>query len=77
MEDISKKVFSKAEAVLFLDKVKSPSKIKDVLSSEIFYVLKQFFDIAPASFRSEIHTNLDGTIDIDFSFKADRILIKK
>lgn len=74
--NIVKDVYSKAEEVLFTDKLKSPNKINDILSSEIYYVLKQYFEMKDNSFSSRIYTEHNGDVSISFSFKAKRILIK-
>ena len=70
-------VYNKAEEVLFTDKLKSPQKIGDILSSEILYVLKQFFEINENSYSSKIFTERNGDLNISFSFKASRVLIKR
>jgi len=75
--NISDNVFSKAESVLFYDKVKTPNGLSNIVSTEVFYILKQFFDIVPNSFWSGIHVEKNGQISIDFSFKATRVLNKK
>lgn len=69
-------VYSKAEEVLFNDKINS-DKISSVLSSEIYYCLKQYFEISQNSFYSKIFTDRSGEINISFSFRAKRVLIKK
>lgn len=70
-------VYNKAEEVLFTDKIKSPNKISDLLSSEIYYVLKQYFEISKDSFMSRIFTQKNGELNISFSFRANRVLIKR
>lgn len=77
MQDLSKKVYKKAQEVLFLDKVKSPREITDIVSSEIYYVLKQYFEIDKSSYNAKIHVRDNGIFDLDFSFSATRILTKK
>lgn len=77
MKDISNKVFLKTQEVLFLDKVKTPSQIAGIIAPEIYYVLKQYFDLSPSSYNAVIHVLKDGTIDVNFTFNAARILIKK
>lgn len=75
--NIAGHVYSKAEEVLFTDKLKSPQKIGDILSSEILYVLKQFFEINENTYSSKIYTERSGDLNITFSFKASRVLIKR
>ncbi len=77
MKDLSGKVFNKAEEILLNDKVKSPSMVAGLVSSEIYYVLSQFFEIQRNSFSSNIHAEADGVLNISFNFKANRVLIKK
>lgn len=73
---LSEQVFNKAEEMLFNDKINS-SKIGDFLSSEIYYVLRQYFEINKDSFLSQIFVENSGDINISFSFKAKRVLIKR
>lgn len=77
MDSLSSKVYEKTEEVLFTDKLKSPSQLGDILSSEILYVLKQYFEVSEGSFNHRIYTEKNGDIDIAFSFKAKRVLIKR
>ncbi len=77
MFNISNQIFEKTQNVLFLDKVQSPHQITDVVASEVFYVLKQYFEIAPTDYRAKIHVQKNGEINIDFSFLAKRLLTKK
>ena len=77
LNNLAKQVYNKAEEVLFTDKIKSPTKIGDILSGEILYVLKQFFEIKDSSYTSRIFTEHNGDLNISFSFKASRILIKR
>lgn len=76
MKKLAGQVYLKAEEVLFNDKINS-KKIGDILSSEIYYVLKQYFEISQDSFYSKIFTDHSGEINISFSFRAKRVLIKK
>lgn len=69
-------VYNKAEEVLFNDKIKS-SKISDILSSEMYYCLKQYFEISENSFYSKIFTDKSGEINITISLRAKRVLIKR
>lgn len=77
MFNISNQIFEKIQNVLFLDKVQSPHQITDVVASEVFYVLKQYFEIDPTNYRAKIHVQKNGEINIDFSFLAKRLLTKK
>ncbi len=77
MEKISNLVFEKTQNVLFLDKVQTPSGLTNVVASEIFYVLKQYFDIKPSDYKARIHVQKTGEINIDLSFLASRVLTKK
>lgn len=77
MEKISSLIFEKTQNVLFLDKVQTPSLLSNVVASEIYYVLKQYFEIAPSDYKAKIHVQKSGEINIDFSFLAKRILTKK
>ena len=77
MKKVSDKMFEKVEEVLFTDKLKAPSEISKIISTEIHYILKQYFDVKDNSFKSSIFTNSDGELDIYFSFKANRILLKR
>ena len=77
MKGISNDVYQKVQEVLFTDKIKAPSKISKVLSSELYYVLEKYFEIASGSFNSKIFTQNDGEISISFSFRAKRVLIKR
>ena len=76
-KNLANDMYGKVEEVLFTDKLRMPNKINDILSSEIFYVLKQFFDIREESFSSHIFIEQNGEISISFSFKAKRVLIKR
>lgn len=77
MFNISNQIFEKTQNVLFLDKVQSPHQITDVVASEVFYVLKQYFEIYPTDYRAKIHVQKNGEMNIDFSFLAKRLLTKK
>lgn len=77
MINISNQVFEKTQNVLFLDKVQTPHQLSDVVASEIFYVLKQYFEINPSDYKAKIHVLKNGEINIDFSFLATRLLTKK
>ena len=77
MESIAKNVYDKVEEVLFIDKLKSPQKINDILSSEILYILKQYFEVKENCFKSRIVVEENGEMDISFNFKALRVLIKR
>ena len=71
------KMYHKVEEVLFTDKLKVPTEISKIISSEIGYILSQYFDIKKQSFRSSIVQEKNGDLDIYFSFKANWVLIKK
>ena len=60
MFNISNQIFEKTQNVLFLDKVQSPHQITDVVASEVFYVLKQYFEIDPTDYRAKIHVQKNG-----------------
>ncbi|MBQ3158204.1 MAG: hypothetical protein IJB98_00755 [Clostridia bacterium] len=77
MKNIASSVYNKVEEVLFVDKLKSPQKIGDILSSEILYILKQYFEVNENSFKSNIFVEKNGEMNISFSFKALRVLIKR
>ena len=74
---ISEQNFQKAKDILYQDKIKTNSGIESVLSSEIYYVLKQYFDIDDKSYTAHVHTEKDGALNISFTFKAKRLFIKK
>lgn len=74
--NISEQAFGRAQEVLFGDKIKSPTKLKEILGCEIEYLLKQYFEIAPNSYKSFIAKEKDGTLNIEFSFRALRVLLK-
>lgn len=74
---VSDEIFNKAKDLLYLDKLKSKSSVENVLVSEIYYVLRQYFDIDDKSYIAHVHTEKDGSLNINFSFKANRVLIKK
>lgn len=75
--DISSKVFEKTQNVLFFDKIKTPKEMINIVASEVFYVLKQYFEINPSDYDARIQVSKNGEMNIDFSFKASRILLKK
>lgn len=77
MANIAKNMYEKIEEVLFVDKLKSPQKIGDILSSEILYILRQYFEVNDNSYKANIYVEKDGDINISFSFKASRVLIKR
>lgn len=77
MNKIVDKMYRKAEEVLFTDKLKAPTEVSKILSSEIHYVLSQYFDVKENSFKSSIFLEKDGELNIYFSFKANRVLLKK
>lgn len=77
MKSISNQIFEKTQNILFLDKVKAPRELTHIVSSDIFYVLRQYFDLSPQSYNAEIHVKKDGKIGIDISFVAERVLVKK
>ena len=74
---LASEVYDKVQEVLFTDKIKSPIKVGNILSSEIEYVLRQYFEIKENSFESRIFTEETGELDITFAFKAKRVLIKR
>jgi len=74
---ISDKIYKKAEEVLFTDKLKAPQEISKILATEINYILKEYFDIKENSFKSNIFVEQNGELDIYFSFKANRVLLKR
>lgn len=74
---ISSKIFEKTQNVLFLDKVKTPRNLTNIVASEIYYVLKQYFEISPKDYQAKIHVQKSGEMNIDFSFHAKRMLTKK
>ena len=76
MKKLANEVYLKAEEVLFYDKLNS-KKLGDILSNEIFYVLKQYFEIDKNSFYSKIFTDHSGDINVSFYFRAKRVLLKK
>ena len=76
MKKVIGEVYKKAEEVLFNDKINS-SKLSDIVSSEIYYCLKQYFDIAKDSYLAKIFTDRSGEINISFSFRAKRVLFKR
>ena len=71
------KNFEKAKEILYIDKIKTNLGIESVLSSEIYYVLKQYFDIDEKSYTAHVHTESDGGLNISFTFRAKRVFIKK
>ena len=77
MKKLSEKMYQKAEEVLFTDKLKAPTEVSKIISSEIFYILSQYFEIKENSYKSSIFTQKDGELDIYFSFKANRVLLKR
>ena len=77
MVSISDNMFKKAENVLFSDKLKAPTEVSKIVSSEIYYLLSQYFDIKENSYKSSIFLEKNGELDIYFSFKANRVLNKK
>ena len=74
---LSEQAFDRAQSVLFTDKIKSPSQVKEVLACEIEYVLKQYFEMEPKSYKAYILAEKDGSLNIEFSFKATRLLMKR
>ena len=74
---INEENFQKAKEILYYDRLRTSAGIQDVLSSEIYYVLKQYFDIDDKSWIAHIHAENDGALNINFSFKAKRMYIKK
>lgn len=74
---LSDKNFQKAKEILYLDKIKTNTGIENVLSSEIYYVLKQYFDIDEKSYTAHVHTEKDGALNISFTFRAKRLFIKR
>ena len=70
-------MFKKAGDVLFADKLKMPTEANKIVSSEILYILKQYFDIKPDSYKSSVFIEKDGELNIYFSFKANRVLLKR
>ena len=77
MKNLANKIYRKAEAVLFSDKLKTPTEVSKIISDEIHYVLSQYFEIKPQSFKSSIFLEKDGDLNIYFSFKANRVLLKR
>ena len=71
------KMFQKAEEMLFTDKLKMPTEISKIISNEIHYILSQYFDVKENSFKSSIFQERNGELDIYFSFKANRVLLKR
>ena len=54
MKSIVSKMYQKAEEVLFSDKLKAPTEVSRIISNEINYVLSQYFEMKPESFKSSI-----------------------
>ena len=77
MNKISEKMYQKAEEVLFTDKLKAPTEVSKIISTEIYYILSQYFDVKENSFKSSIFVERDGELNIYFSFKASRVLMKR
>ena len=71
------KNFQKAKEMLYLDKIQTNAGIENVLSSEIYFVLKQYFDIDEKSYTAHVHTEKNGALNISFTFRAKRLFIKK
>lgn len=76
MATVREQTYNKAKEVLFSDKIKSPTIVKEVLASEIEYILKQYFEMQPNSYKAYINAQKDGSLDLEFSFKAIRVLMK-
>ena len=77
VEKLSNRIFQKAEDVLFGDKLKAPTEVNNIVSSEILYILAQYFDIKKDSYKSSVFIEKNGELNIYFSFKANRVLMKK
>ena len=77
MVKISDKMFEKAQDVLFSDKLKAPSEVSKIVSTEIHYILSQYFEMRENSFKSSIILEKDGDLNIYFSFRAGRVLNKR
>lgn len=77
MGKIVDSVYRKTEEVLFSDKLKMPSEVSKIISGEIHYILSQYFKLKENSFKSDIFVGRDGEMEINFSFKASRVLLKR
>lgn len=77
MKSLSNLTFERVEDVLYVDKIKDPKNIEKIVASEMYYVLKQYFEIDKASFCANILVEREGRLDISCNFKAHRLLIKR
>ena len=77
MQKLSDQMFRKAEGVIFGDKLKMPTEVTKIVSNEIYYVLSQYFEMKSDSYKSSVFVEKDGELNIYFSFKANRILMKR
>ena len=77
MDKFVNKVYQKAEEVLFYDKLKMPTEVSKLVSNEMYHLLTQFFDVKKNSFKSSILVEKDGELNIYFSFRANRVLMKR
>jgi len=77
VKKLSNLTFEKIEDVLYVDKIKDPKNLEKIVASEIYYVLKQYFEIDKNSFNACIFVEKDGVLNINCNFKAFRTLLKK
>ena len=54
-----------------------PTEVTKIVSNEIYYVLSQYFEMKSDSYKSSVFVEKDGELNIYFSFKANRILMKR
>ncbi|MDR3293056.1 MAG: hypothetical protein LBT20_03010 [Clostridiales bacterium] len=56
--------------VLMIDKIKSPSGIEDLLKSDIYGLLDNYFEVIPESIDVRLNIDDDNLYDIKISVKA-------
>ncbi|MDR3263741.1 MAG: hypothetical protein LBT30_05465 [Clostridiales bacterium] len=64
------KTAGRLKNVLMIDKIKSPSGLEDVLKSDVYGVLENYFDIIPPSIDVRLNIDENNLYDIRISLKA-------
>ena len=69
-------IYKKTKKVLGLDQIRAKRNVDEIISSEVLYVLSQYFEVCKNSYKSNISVGDSGEFDIVFCFKAKEVFNK-
>ena len=69
----AKKAAGRLKNLLLLDKIKAPSSLEDVLRSDIYGILENYFVTLPKSIDVRLSIDEDNLYDIKIFLKAEKI----